>query len=182
MAKLTNVYCTYTGGGIYVCTAKFGDVYLATDFDMYGTYDVPHADIEEKYDCDYDSHWKDSPDPLPTWGDLLDAIRKSYEDGISTNMDFSEVRADLRANHPNLNVRIGEPDVPMPVDENSERLTIISCFIEAFEEFLEERGIDVPNDEKAEDPYASTIYGTDYGDLSNRIEDLLITYGVLKGE
>ena len=48
--KLTDVLCTYTGGNIYVITAKLNDVYLATDIGTYGTYDVPYDDIEEKYD------------------------------------------------------------------------------------------------------------------------------------
>lgn len=108
MAKLTDVFCTYTGGGVYVCTAKYGDVYLASDLDSYGTYDVPYDDIEEKYDCNYDEHWKDSSDPLPTWGELLESIIESHEAGISTNMVVSEVRADICACHPNLNTRIGD--------------------------------------------------------------------------
>lgn len=66
---------------------------------------------------------------------------------------------------------------------NSERLETICDFIEAFEDFLDEKGIVIPNDEKDQDPdSASNIYGTDYGNLSDRIEHLLIRYGVLKGE
>lgn len=180
MAKLTDVYCTYTGGGIYVCTAKFGDVYLATDFDMYGTYDVPHADIEEKYNCDYDSHWKDSTEPLPTWQELLDAIRKSYDSGVSKNMDFNEVRAEICACHPDLRARIGE-DVHTiePTNDNTARLETIAQFIDIFDDFLDFKGVDIPNDERNQDPCASNIYGTDYGWLSDRIESLLINLGVL---
>ena len=66
--------------------------------------------------------------------------------------------------------------------DNSKRLEIICEFIEAFEDFLDARGINVPNEEKAETPDASTIYGTDYGELSSQIEALLIRYGVLKEE
>ena len=54
-----------------------------------------------------------------------------------------------------------------------ERLETISLFIEAFEDFLDEKGIVIPNDEKDDDPDASNIYGTDYGILSDRIEELL---------
>lgn len=110
MAKLTDVFCTYTGGGIYVCSGKSDDVYFGTDFGYIGTYDVPYFDIEEKYDCDYDAHWKDIVEPLPTWGELLDAIRKSYHDGVSTNVDMGELERILRRYHPNLNVRMGEFD------------------------------------------------------------------------
>lgn len=185
MAKLTDVFCTYSGGGIYVCTAKCGDVWLATDFSYIGTYDVPYDDIEEKYDCDYDAHWKDIAEPLPTWGELLDAIRISYHSGVSTNLLMEEVEALIHRYHPNLNVRMGEGDSapdPEPKDENTERLETIAQFIETFEDFLDEKGIVIPNDEKEESPdSASNIYGTDYGILSDRIEELLVRYGVLKG-
>lgn len=67
--------------------------------------------------------------------------------------------------------------------DNTERLEIISAFIEVFEDFLDERGIDVPNAEKEQSPdSASTIYGTDYGNLSDRIETLLINLGYMKKE
>ena len=36
--------------------------------------------------------------------------------------------------------------------DNTERLEIISAFIEVFEDFLDERGIDVPNAEKEQSP------------------------------
>lgn len=183
MAQLTDVYCTYTGGGIYVCTAKFGDVYLMTDLQDYGTYDVPYDDIEEKYNCDYDGHWVTCTDPLPTWSELLEAIRISHESGISTNMDFNEVRAEMCACHPDLRLRIngGYHDAE-PKSENTERLETIADFIETFEDFLDEKGVVIPNDEKEESPdSASNIYGTDYGILSDRIEELLVRYGVLKG-
>lgn len=54
----------------------------------------------------------------------------------------------------------------------------VGCIIEIFEEFLEERGIDIPNDEKNEDPDASTIYGSDYGELENGITALLVRCGL----
>ena len=64
--------------------------------------------------------------------------------------------------------------------DNSERLETICEFIECFEDFLDEKGIVIPNDEKEQDPEsASNIYGTDYGNLSDRIESLLIRYGIL---
>ena len=69
------------------------------------------------------------------------------------------------------------------VISHEERLEILCSFIEVFEEFLEERGIDIPNEEKEQDPEcASTIYGTDYGELENKIEKLLINLGYLKEE
>ena len=67
------------------------------------------------------------------------------------------------------------------ITDNSERLETICEFIEAFEDFLDEKGIIIQNDEKEQEPEsASNIYGTDYGILSDLIEPLLIRYGVLK--
>ena len=68
------------------------------------------------------------------------------------------------------------------IHDRSERLEVLSSFIEIFEDFLEKRGIDVPNDEKEDDPYASTIYGSDYGELESGIEDLLIRLGMIDRE
>lgn len=46
-----------------------------------------------------------------------------------------------------------------------------------FEDFLEERGIDIPNDEKSQSPdSASTIYGTDFGDLVDDISHVIRMY------
>ena len=62
---------------------------------------------------------------------------------------------------------------------NSDRLETIGTFIDIFEDFLEEKGIDIPNDEKDQSPdTAAIIYGTDYGVLSDQIESLLINLGV----
>jgi len=65
---------------------------------------------------------------------------------------------------------------------NTERLETIASFIDVFEDFLENKGIDIPNDEKDDNDNPAIIYGTDYGILESKIESLLIEYGVLKGE
>ena len=63
---------------------------------------------------------------------------------------------------------------------NSERLETLGCIIELFEDFLDEKGIVIPNDEKDQDPdSASNIYGTDYGNLSDDLEHLLIRLGMM---
>lgn len=51
------------------------------------------------------------------------------------------------------------------------------CLIEIFEAFLDEKGIDIPNDDKKDDPGATTIYGCDYGDLETVIEGFLVEAG-----
>lgn len=108
MSNLTDVYCTYTGGGIYVITARCNDVWLMTDIEDYGTYDTPWEHITDNLDCDYDSHWKDSAFPLPTWAELLNAVKESYDQGISDNMDPYEVEDIFNEYHSNLNTRIND--------------------------------------------------------------------------
>ena len=67
-------------------------------------------------------------------------------------------------------------------ESNESRLETIALFIETFEDFLDEKGIDIPNPEKEQSDCPSTIYGTDYGILSDRIESLLVGLGYMKGE
>lgn len=65
------------------------------------------------------------------------------------------------------------------ITDNSDRLETIGSVIDIFEDFLEEKGISIRNDERDEDPHAAIIYGTDYSILSDRIEALLVVLGVL---
>ena len=178
MAKLTNVSCEYTGGGVYVYTALLNDdVWFMTDFqtyDSYGCYDAPldvvEADILPNGHINYDGHWKNPSAPLPQWIDILQSIK-------DMEFTYDEVYKHLPAN---AYCRVGEKE--LPYDAHSERLTNLSLIIELFEDFLDEKGIVIPNDEKDQDPDASNIYGTDYGNLECRLEDLLIRLGMMEKE
>lgn len=57
---------------------------------------------------------------------------------------------------------------------------MIEDIIEVFEDFLKEKGIDIPNDEKTESEDPSVIYGTDYGYLQDDLECVLSAYDVCK--
>jgi len=182
MTRLTNVSCYYTGGSIYVYEAKFNDeVWISTDFDLTGSYDIPWHEIDNG-DQKYDDHWKTASIPYPTWAEVFQSIRENCDE--STIHDVGRILEYYCANGQKMTDRIldAESNAPMPSpDENAERLAIICEFIEAFEDFLDEKGVVIPNDEKEQDPEsACNIYGTDYGSLSDRIESLLIRYGVLK--
>lgn len=178
MAKLTNVSCEYTGGGVYVYTALLNDdVWFMTDFqtyDSYGCYDAPldvvEADILPDGHINYDGHWKNPSAPLPQWIDILQSIK-------DMEFTYDEVYKRLPAN---AYCRVGEKE--LPYDAHSERLTNLSLIIELFEDFLDEKGIVIPNDEKDQDPDASNIYGTDYGNLECRLEDLLVRLGMMEKE
>lgn len=55
----------------------------------------------------------------------------------------------------------------------------VGQIIEEFEEFLDERNIAVPNEDKAQDHEgASTIYGMDFADLMSRIVDVLNRWNI----
>lgn len=73
-------------------------------------------------------------------------------------------------------------ELPKRTLSNTERLETIAQFIDIFDDFLDYKGVDIPNDERDDDPCASNIYGTDYGWLSDRIEPLLIRLGVISRE
>ena len=62
---------------------------------------------------------------------------------------------------------------------NSERLETLGCIIELFEDFLDEKGIVIPNNEKEQSEGPCNIYGTDYGNLSDDLEHLLIRLGMM---
>lgn len=64
--------------------------------------------------------------------------------------------------------------------KEKERLEFIGQIIDIFEDFLEEKGIEIQNDEKEDSENPAIIYGTDYGDLSDNIENMMISWGVLK--
>lgn len=64
--------------------------------------------------------------------------------------------------------------------DNGQLLEICAGIIEAFEDFLDERGIVIENDEKAESDGACNIYGTDFGELENAVEAILYGYGLVE--
>lgn len=182
MKRFEYVKCDYTGGGIYVYSALFnGQVWLYGGLDNYfGSFDFPGEIIERDFCCDYDAHWKKPSVPYPTWNEILASIKANCDESTYENAERI-----LRLHNSNMNERCIDDEtieqMPEP-DPHSKRLTTLSLFIEVFENFLEKRGIDIPNNEKREDEYASTIYGTDYSELSDAIEDLLVNLGMMEEE
>ena len=62
---------------------------------------------------------------------------------------------------------------------NSDRMEMLGCIIDVFEDFLEERGIVIENEEKDGDDSEAIIYGSDYDLLTSGIEAVLIGAGLL---
>ena len=71
---------------------------------------------------------------------------------------------------------------------NSDRMEMLGCFIDIFEDWLEEKGItadDIPNPEREENEMdfdgenEVIIYGSDYDLLTSQIESVLVRTGIL---
>ena len=58
------------------------------------------------------------------------------------------------------------------ISEN-DKAEFVGQIIDVFEDFLESKGIDIPNDEKDDDDNSAIIYGTDYGEIQTDLEELL---------
>lgn len=64
--------------------------------------------------------------------------------------------------------------------DNRQLIEFCVDVIEAFEDFLDERGIVIENDEKAESEGPCNIYGTDFGELENAVTSILYSYGLVE--
>lgn len=58
----------------------------------------------------------------------------------------------------------------------------VGQIIDVFEDFLEDRQIQVKNPEKEDDPVVANLYGCDYGEIQSGIEAVLTNWGVIKRE
>ena len=57
----------------------------------------------------------------------------------------------------------------------------IGQIIGIFEDFLESKGIDIPNEEKEQSGEgAAIIYGTDYGRLQSDLEEMMCNWSVIE--
>ena len=63
---------------------------------------------------------------------------------------------------------------------SAEKHEFIGEIIDIFEDFLEEKGIDIPNDEKEDSESPAIIYGTDYGNLQDDLEAMMLAWGVFE--
>lgn len=58
------------------------------------------------------------------------------------------------------------------INEN-DKAEFVGQIIDVFEDFLESKGINIPNDEKTDEDNPAVIYGTDYGEIQTDLEELL---------
>lgn len=52
-------------------------------------------------------------------------------------------------------------------------MTIAQEILEVFEDYLESKGIEIDNPERLEDENACQLYGTEYGMLEDKINEIL---------
>ena len=62
--------------------------------------------------------------------------------------------------------------------QNEDINELIGLIIDIFEDFLEEKGIEIANPEKEDDDVA-ILYGTDYFNLEDQIKDTLIKWKLI---
>lgn len=96
MDKIKNMHPFSDPAGL-LFTAEYADVTL---FGTFGEYvDYLNAPADKVLDFDYDEYMaalRFPSAPLPTWGDILDAIRQSglevsYAENIAEDIDLSSV-------------------------------------------------------------------------------------------
>ena len=63
---------------------------------------------------------------------------------------------------------------------NDDRCEFIGQVIDLFEDFLEARRIDIPNDDKEQSENPAIIYGMDYDELSSGIGEIMFRWGVFR--
>lgn len=123
MNRITDVYCYYTGGGIYVYSAKYGDVFLYGTLDQYiACYRVRGEILFHDDDLCEQFGWSDElnaftlegseedyyvgPDKIeyPTWKAILRSLQKPNFYGYGT----ADIEETLRYWNPDLSKRTCE--------------------------------------------------------------------------
>ena len=68
------------------------------------------------------------------------------------------------------------------VTDSADKCELIGCIVDIFEDFLEEKGVKIPNEERDENNSEAIIYGMDYGILSEQIESTLREWDLIGDE
>lgn len=63
--------------------------------------------------------------------------------------------------------------------KQEEACEFIGQIIDIFEDFLESKGVDIPNADKEQSENPAIIYGMDYGALQSDLEQMMYNWGVL---
>lgn len=63
---------------------------------------------------------------------------------------------------------------------SEDKCEFIGQIVDIFEDFLEEKGINIPNEDRDENGSEAIIYGDDYGIISEQIESTLRAWDLLE--
>lgn len=66
------------------------------------------------------------------------------------------------------------------VVKQNDRTEFLGQIIDVFEDFLESKGIDIPNDDKDQSDFPAIIYGMDYGEIQSGIEAIMVNWKVFQ--
>lgn len=69
-----------------------------------------------------------------------------------------------------------------PFIRQNDRAEFVGQIIDIFEDFLESKGIDIPNEDKDQSENPAIIYGMDYGELQSAIESMMQHWGILRAD
>ena len=88
--QISEVHCDYTGGGIWIYSAKYGPAWLIGTLDTYiNAYDeYVDPNSEEASEYDWDAHCVDKYVIMPTWGDILNSLC-ALDDGCSSDYEHA---------------------------------------------------------------------------------------------
>lgn len=64
--------------------------------------------------------------------------------------------------------------------KEDDRTEFIGQIIDVFEDFLESKGIDIPNEDKEQSEFPAIIYGMDYGEIQSGIEAIMYSWKVFQ--
>ena len=130
--------------------------------------------IDIYYDGKYHTDFEDDIQKLDGITPIADGnISFVGEDGEHWRFSFNEKTRRFEEENGRI---VYDTDTPLTWDQATE---FIGQIIDGFEDFLESKGIDIPNPEKAESEGPAILYGTDYGELQSYIENSLINWGLL---
>lgn len=98
--QFSNVQCDYTGGGVWVYTAKYGPCWLMGELDSYiNAYDEYKDPADDDVaDYDYEGHCVDKYINMPTWAEILESL-KPIDDGNFSEWEYI-VRRNRKLNTP----------------------------------------------------------------------------------
>ena len=151
-------------------------IYAIVDYWFEGAYwDTDTAlSLSVYYDGKYHSDFEDDMQKLDPIVPIDDGLLEfKGEDGAHWRLVFDKA---TRRFHVEPGILIYESEKPLTWNNAPE---FVGQIIDGFEDFLESKGINIPNPEKADSDDPAIIYGTDYGELQSYIEASLINWGLL---